>query len=571
MAKGNFMSIEEVNQKLDKGLQDIFQSDRFQEMLKVMSKFRNYSFNNTLMIMLQRPDATMVKGYRQWQELGRNVNSGEKSIKILAPLIKKEEVEKVDPQTKKPKLDNNGQAIKEKKDFLVGFKGVSVFDIGQTNGKEIPSVRDFINRDLQDDNSIGKLYKDFYDHINQDGKYSVREDATEKGVGGYYAPNSDEIVVSNTTNKNDAEKFRVLIHEYAHAKLHNLEGDYKDVPRSHKEAQAEGVAYIVSNYYGLDTSDVSLGYIATWSQDPHLARIALAEVQEVSNEMIDVLDELQKEKINEFYQNNNKEYDQVADFLNRAYEVDLNTVNKENPEIQFEILQKDRGNVLSARLEYSEKVDKFQVRLNNNRIIPLDEFDKEGNYAFLNKELTNAKDYQSINDSFDVVQITDLPISETKNEINESTNVKYLLADHRDYVKLEFNTESEAEHFKNRLEISQALHQQSVLTPEKSDSLVQEKLQDIEKQLNYSVGKYLTHGTDKEFYPTGKGGTAIGWTLMKRPDIQDLNGLQQYVSDTKHLASNKNLRNAMDNATVIESDNVRDRESSRKEEAMELA
>src|SRR5690606_28988586 len=133
-------------------------------------------------------------------------------------------------------------------------------------------------------------------------------------------------------------KFRVLVHEYAHAKLHSLEGDYKDVARGHKEAQAESVAYIVSNYYGLETGDISVGYIASWSKDLDLAKQALKEIQNVSNGMIDVLEDLQQEKIRQFYQESNKDYNQVKDYIAKTFDVEIDKLDKKEPNVQFEIL-----------------------------------------------------------------------------------------------------------------------------------------------------------------------------------------------------------------------------------------
>lgn len=548
MTKSNFMTIDEVNKKLDKGLEDVFKNERFQEMLHVMSKFRSYSLNNSLMIMIQKPNATMVKGYRGWQELGRHVNKGEKSIRILAPIIKKKEMEKINSVTQKPELDHKGQPKTEKKDVLVGFRPVSVFDVSQTNGKDIPNVRDFVNRDLENDESMKALYKDFFNYVNDHTSYELREDITEEGVGGYFNPKTNEIVVSTNTNKNESEKFRVLVHEFAHAKLHNLDGEYKDVSRQHKETQAECVAYTVSNYYGIETDDISLGYIATWSKDLNLARQSLGEIQKVSNEMIDVLDELQKEKIHEFYQDNSKEYESVSNFLANQFDVKLDSLNKDDPQLQFEILQKDRGNVLSARMEYSDKTDKFHVRLNNNRIIPLDDFDRGGNYTFLNKEIENGKLAES--SQYHSATTYHISMSEDKKFVVEDDNQRTL--------SIKFDTSEQAERYLNRVELSQALHEQSFLKTQLDqknvDLSVQDRLKTVNHQINYSVGKYLTHSTNKEFFPKANDGTVIGWTLMKRNNIQTLEDLKEYVNDTKHLPSNSDLRQAMDNAHEVDFD-----------------
>lgn len=555
MARANqtsrgFLTIDDVKEKLDKGLEDVFKNQRFKEMLKVMSSFRTYSFNNMMLIMLQRPNATMVKGYKQWQELGRHVKKGEKGIKILAPIIEKIEVEILDPKTKEPLLKPDGTPETKEITSIKAVKTVTVFDISQTEGREIPNVRDFINRDLQNDESIAKLYKDFVNYINNEGKVTVKEQETELGVGGYFAPYENEIVISTNTNKNDTEKFRVLIHEYAHAKLHNLESEYKELPREHKEAQAESVAYIVSNYYGLDTNDISLGYIATWSQNIELARQAINEIQDVANNMIDVLDELQREKIHEFYKESNQQYYIVEEMIQEDFSINLSSLNKENPDIQFEVIQKDRGNVLSGRLEYSNQTEKFQLRLNNNQIIPLDELAKDGNYHALNIEVMDGQvplDHYREAKDFQVRLLPD----------ENKLGVIYQKDDKSDEIhlvspKFEENEFKLAEKHLARINISQLLHHEVFLKSQKFEPSMQDninqRLNEIGQQLNVHVGKYLSN--DKiEFLPTGDGGKAIGWTLMKRPEIKTLDELKEYVDKTKHIASNKNLREAMETAT----------------------
>lgn len=552
-SNAGFMTLQDVNEKLEKGLKEIFQSERYKEMLEVMSKFHNYSLNNSILIMIQRPNATMVKGFRQWQELGRNVNKGEKAIKILAPMFKKVEQEKIDQVTGKPILDENGKPITEKREVLIGFKNVNVFDIEQTNGKELPSVRDFINRDLQDDKSISKLYHDFFQYIEKNTPYSIREEFLEDGVGGYYRPATNEIVISTNINKNDTQKFRVLIHEFAHAKLHNKESEYKNIPRGHAEAQAESVAYIVSNYYGLDTNDVSVGYIATWANDLKLARQALNEVQKVSSQIIDILDDLQREKLIEFYNQSGKQYEEVANSLKQNFGINLKKLDKENPNLQLEILQKDRGLVLSGVLSYSEKTDKFHVRLYNNRIIPLEEFHKSGDYAVLNKEkekdkvfLYNEKEYNRAKD-FKVTKVADK---------------KYVVTDlNNEPVSKEFKTQKEAKKHLLRVDMTQLLHHQSYLRsllPHLKDEHkveINKQIDLLTKDINSSVATYLTHGikgTKNKLNLENNEGATIGWTLIKRPTLTTYDELKSFANNTKHMPSYANLRKALENISERE-------------------
>ena len=545
MAGSNFLTIDEVNKQLDKGLEDIFKSDRFSQLLEVMSKVNNYSLNNSIMIAMQKPNATMVQGFNAWKDLGRFVQKGEKGIKILAPNIKKMDMEKIDPKTEKPKLDEKGEKVTEKKDVLTGFRIAYVYDVSQTDGKEIPSVRDFINREMTGDDHIKKLYQDLFNHIKE--SYPIREDQTDKGVGGYFAPKTNEIVISNTENENEAMKFRVLIHEYAHAKVHNLESDMKDLPRGHKEAQAESVAYIVSKYYGLDTDDISLGYIATWSQDIGLARQAMGEVQKVANEMILTIDELQRDKIQEFYLDNNKEYNQAVEYLKNSQGIDVSSLDKSGSKItQFEMLNKDNGIIISARLDYSEKTDKFQLKTDKNWVIPLSDLGQSGQYIITNKELENGKLLDSHENKriYDLLDVTQLP------------NNKYAvtLQGGVDPVSNQFDSKGEADKYFLRLSLSQSLHEQTFLNSqlknETVDIKVQERLNNVNIQINYDVSKYLNHSNEGILItPSGQDGSKIGWALMKNRDIKDLKDLEEYAfGKVKNMPSQKGLREAIQNS-----------------------
>lgn len=540
----SFMSIEDVNKKLNDGLENIFKNDRFQHLLNIMSRFHHYSLNNAMLIAIQRPNATMVQGFKGWLELGRHVEKGEKQIKILAPSFKKTEHDKIDPVTKKPTLDHKGEKIKEKKDVLTGFRTVGVFDVSQTAGKEIPSVRDFINRDLENDDSMKKLYQDFFNHLKDNYDYNIREDVTDPGVGGYFNRSTNEIVISSNNNQNDTEKFRVLVHEFAHAKLHHIDSEMKDLPRGHKEAQAESVAYIVSNYYGFEIDDISLGYIATWAQDLDLARKAIEEVQKVSKEIINTLDELQKDKVLNFYNDNNKEYDTALEYLKNRYVINPDNINETNKP-QLEVLHKDTGMVISAKMEYSQKTEQYLLKTDKNMIIPLSELTQKGGYATLNKEIENGK----------LIEIADYKRVPDVLEVSDLGNGKYAVVEIGgiDLLSKEFVEKGEAEKHLLRLSLSQSLHQQSLLSSLKQnvevDIQVQERLNTNNIQINYDTSKYLTYGTDKIFTPKEQDGQTIGWTLMKNRSIQTLESLNDFAFDkSKKLSGHEKLRQAITNS-----------------------
>ncbi|MEB6550193.1 ArdC-like ssDNA-binding domain-containing protein [Heyndrickxia sporothermodurans] len=550
MAAGsNFLTLDDVNKQLDKGLEDILKSERFKELLDVMSKVNNYSINNSILIAMQKPDATMVQGFNAWKDMGRYVQKGEKALKVLAPLIKKVEMEHIDPKTQKPKIDEKGNIVTSEQKVITGFKMVPVYDVSQTDGKEIPSVRDFINREMSNDEHIKRLYDDFFDHIKQ--SYPIREDVTDKGVGGYFRPSTNEIVISNTENNNDSMKFRVLIHEYAHAKLHNLESDMKDLPRGHKEAQAESVAYIVSKYYGLDTDDISLGYIATWSQDINVARSAIGEVQKVANEMILTIDELQRDKIQEFYIDNNKEYNQSVELLKNQFNIHVESIDKTGKEInQFELLNKDNGMVVSAKLDYSEKTEKFQLRTDRNWIIPLSELNLSGNYHILNKEIVNGI----------MVDKTEQKKLQDTLDISKNDNDKYsvVISGSTQAVSKEFTSKEDVDKHFLKLALSQSLHEQSFLKGqlknEPNNTDIKERLENNNLQINYDVAKYLNYNSDNQIIPKGEDGSKIGWALMKNRDITDLKGLEEYLDKTKNMPSQKGLREAFNNSYEVQHD-----------------
>ncbi|HZH59642.1 MAG TPA: ArdC family protein [Metabacillus sp.] len=537
MAENNFMSVQDVNKKLDKGLEMVFQQERFKDLLTLMSRFHNYSINNTILIMTQRPNATMVQGFKGWQELGRHVKQGEKAIKILAPMFKKVEMDKIDPITNKPVINEKGDVIKEKKDVLIGFRLVSVFDVSQTDGKEIPSVRDFIASELKDEENISKLYRDYFQHIKENYHYDIKEAPTEKGVGGYFDRKTDEIVISSNNTKNDAEKFRVLIHEFAHAQLHHTQSELKDLPRGHKEAQAESVAYIVSNYYGLETDDTSLGYIATWAQDLELARTAISEIQEVANKIIQELDELQRDKILEFYNSQEKEYNDVKNYLANQFNLNLDDL-KDHSNHQLEILHKESGMVISARLEYSEKNEKFHLRTQKNMIIPLSELHEKGNYFVTNKELEKDKvvelsEYRRIPDFLRVTNVGN------KYVVN--------LIGGTELVSREFTNKEDADKHFLKLALAQSLHHQSFIKSQlKEQTHLKDYFVNLQKEVNENVSKYLTHNTNKVFVPQKEDGTTIGWALMKNK-ITSIEKLEEYAHSQKFIASFQKLQSAIEN------------------------
>lgn len=262
---------------------ELTDSDKFKDYLNTLSKFHGYSQRNVDLIFAQDPTATQVAGYKQWQnDFNRHVKKGAKSIRISAPIIKKLTEED------KKRLDTTEDKA------IVGYRFIPIFDIKQTSGQHLLNTQDFIKENLQEHKNVTDLYNSFKNYLNEKTNLSVAEDnITRPGVKGYFVPKTNEIVIDNK-EQDSALKLKTLYHEYAHSQLHGLTSEFKDRPREYKETQAEAVAYVAMQNIGVDTSDYSLGYVATWAKDKDLIHKAISEIQKVCNKTIDLTAELTK-------------------------------------------------------------------------------------------------------------------------------------------------------------------------------------------------------------------------------------------------------------------------------------
>ena len=245
-----------LSQLLKDGVKDYFQSDTYKQYLTTMSKFHNYSPRNIQLILMQNPEASHVASFKKWKdEFERSVNKGEKSLRIFAPITLKRR----DPKTNEPLLDENGN-----EQTFMSFKLVPVFDVSQTNGKELPKPIYELEGTYED---YGNLYKSAKEVSEANGvPLSFSKDT--KGSNGFYSVNNNEIVIKQGMSEQQALK--TIFHEMAHSDLHNME-KLQETPlkRSTAELQAESVAFVVASHYGLDTSEYSFGYLATWTDDPN--------------------------------------------------------------------------------------------------------------------------------------------------------------------------------------------------------------------------------------------------------------------------------------------------------------
>jgi antirestriction protein ArdC len=279
--------VKEITARLEQGIQAIFDSDRYKEFLTAMSKFHDYSLNNTILIAMQ--GGNLVKGYSQWQkEFDRHVKSGEKGIKIFAPAPYKVKklVDKIDPDTRKPILDSEGKTVKEEKEVTVpAFKVVTVFDISQTEGKEFPdlSVKPLL-ADVEQ-------YEDFFAALEKASPVPIAFEQITNGANGYFSLTDKRTAIKEGVSELQAVK--TAIHEIAHAKLHDVDlnaplEEQNRIDRRSREVQAESVAYTVCQHFGLDTSDYSFGYVAGWSSGKEMTELkaSLETIQETAKELI---------------------------------------------------------------------------------------------------------------------------------------------------------------------------------------------------------------------------------------------------------------------------------------------
>ena len=278
--------MKEITDRLEQGILGLYESDRYADYLRTMSKFHDYSLNNTILITMQ--GGNLVKGYKQWEkEFDRHVKPGEKAIKILAPspFTVKKQVEKIDPDTQKPVFDKDGKPVTEEKEIKIpAFRVVSVFDISQTEGKELPALTYELTGNVEQ-------YKDFFAALEKTSPFAMGFEALSGGVKGRC--NYEEKRIFINEGMDELQNIKTAIHEIAHATLHDTALAMPERPdRRTREVQAESVAYAVCQHYGLDTSDYSFGYIAGWSSGKELAELkgSLETIRSTAASLIDTID-----------------------------------------------------------------------------------------------------------------------------------------------------------------------------------------------------------------------------------------------------------------------------------------
>ena len=344
--------VQELTDKLEQGLQDLFNSDSYRNYLSTMSKFHNYSFNNTLLIAMQKPDATLVAGYKAWQKnFERHVNKGEKAIRILAPAPYKikEERDKIAPVTQELLLDKDGNPQKEEVEITIpAFRAVSVFDVAQTDGKPIPELA---AKELLSD---VEGYQDMIRAVEAISPVPIELEEIAGDSKGYYDREAKRIAVQE--NMSESQTLKTMIHEAAHSKLHSKEVEQDEQmrkDRNTKEVEAESIAYTVCQHFGVDTSDYSFGYIAGWSsgRDTKELRASMDTIRRTASELITGIEE----QLQELQRNREVSQEQTKDSILLIQNTDLSEFSL------LDVYGMDRPELMQALSEMSDD-DKLSIQ-----------------------------------------------------------------------------------------------------------------------------------------------------------------------------------------------------------------
>ena len=394
-ARTEKQKVKEITDRLEEGLKELFEGEKYKSYLNTMSKFHNYSANNIQLIEMQCPDATYVAGYKAWQKnFERHVNRGERGIRILAPAPYKikEEREKIDPVTNEPVLDRDGMPVMEEVEIKIpAFRVVTVFDYSQTDGKELPGLG------VSELHGNVENYRDFMETLSRVSPVPIRYEGMEGDRKGYFIDLSHPIAIKE--GMEEVQTVKTGVHEVAHAKLHAKEveqetGFAKD--RETKEVEAESIAYTVCQHFGIDTSDYSFGYIAGWSSTKELPELksSLDTIRRTSSELIKGIEaqllEIEKERAAE--QSQEDIILLVSNTDRSEYDL-LNVKGMERTEI-FNLLSAmkddDRQNVEA----YLERAGAWVTLLANERSEEVGEYHLDYAYDTDTHEITDYKALQ---------------------------------------------------------------------------------------------------------------------------------------------------------------------------------
>ena len=291
--------LQQITAGIEQGIKELFESEKYMRYLSVMSRFHRYSVNNTMLIYMQKPDATLVAGYNKWKnQFERHVKRGEHGITIIAPtpFKKKIEEQKLDPDTKAPMLDQDGKVIMEEREVEIPmFRPVKVFDVSQTDGKPLPELASTLSGSVQN-------YEAFMEALRRSAPVPLSVEPMAANMDGYFSPDQQRIAIR--TGMSEVQTVSAAVHEIAHSKLHNYAQVQEEVARAGdkeppkkkdrntEEVEAESISYAVCQYFGIQTGENSFGYIANWSQGKELPelRASLETINKAAGELIADID-----------------------------------------------------------------------------------------------------------------------------------------------------------------------------------------------------------------------------------------------------------------------------------------
>ncbi|MFR3193586.1 MAG: YodL domain-containing protein [Waltera sp.] len=351
-SKTEKQKVQEITEKLEQGIKELFESEKYKTYLNTMSKFHNYSFNNTMLIAMQKPDATLVAGFKAWQKnFDRHVKKGEKGIRILAPAPYKikEERDKIDPVTQELLLDKDGNPQKEEVEITIpAFRAVSVFDVAQTDGKPIPELA---AKELLSD---VEGYQDMIRAVEAISPVPIELEEIAGDSKGYYDREAKRIAVQE--NMSEGQTLKTMIHEVAHSKLHSKEVEQDEQmkkDRNTKEVEAESIAYTVCQHFGVDTSDYSFGYIAGWSsgRDTKELRASMDTIRRTASELITGIEE----QLQEIQRNREVSQEQTKESILLIQNTDLSEFSL------LDVYGMDRPELMQALSEMSDD-DKLSIQ-----------------------------------------------------------------------------------------------------------------------------------------------------------------------------------------------------------------
>lgn len=430
-SKTEKQKVQEITEKLEQGIKELFESEKYKTYLNTMSKFHNYSFNNTMLIAMQKPDATLVAGFKAWQKnFDRHVKKGEKGIRILAPAPYKikEERDKIDPVTQELLLDKDGNPQKEEVEITIpAFRAVSVFDVAQTDGKPIPELA---AKELLSD---VEGYQDMIRAVEAISPVPIELEEIAGDSKGYYDREAKRIAVQE--NMSEGQTLKTMIHEVAHSKLHSKEVEQDEQmkkDRNTKEVEAESIAYTVCQHFGVDTSDYSFGYIAGWSsgRDTKELRASMDTIRRTASELITGIEE----QLQELQRNREVSQEQTKESILLIQNTDLSEFSlldvygMDRPELMQALSEMTDDDKLSIQA-YLESRGAWTTEIGNQDSKEYGEYHLDVRYNTDTDELIDMKERKAVYDkamepiNADDVVVKFASIFESEWEVLKITNM----------------------------------------------------------------------------------------------------------------------------------------------------